>query len=179
MTRGRQLVLLAVASLLLLAAMQPAEQTMTDNGPGMVPFELAGSAERSQEIRAEWGEEGRDAARQQLWIDYGFMLAYGAFLVLAAAATRDLARSRGWQRLATLGVFAVPAGGIAAACDAIENACLLLTLDGAGAWAPLTATVFAVAKFALLVVAVGYILAGLATRLRDRLVNRLRSSQDC
>lgn len=168
MTRGRALALLAVAMLALLAAMQPAEQRMTDNGPGMVPFELAGSAERSQEIRAEWGEDGRDAARQQLWIDYGFMLAYGAFLVLAAAATRDLARSRGWRRLIALGALAVPAGGIAAACDAVENACLLLTLGGAGGWAPVTATVFAAVKFALLLIALAYILSGLAMRLRRR-----------
>jgi hypothetical protein len=158
-----------VAIVALLAAMNPAEQRMTDHGPGMVPFELAGSADRSQEIQEEWGEDGRDAARQQLWIDYGFMLAYGAFLVLAAAATRDLARSRGWLRLVAVGALAVPAGGIAAGCDAIENACLLLTLGGAGSWAPVAATIFATAKFALLVVAIAYILAGLAMRLRGRL----------
>jgi hypothetical protein len=169
MTRGRALALLAVAIVALLAAMNPAEQRMTDHGPGMVPFELAGSADRSQEIQEEWGEDGRDAARQQLWIDYGFMLAYGAFLVLAAAATRDLARSRGWLRLVAVGALAVPAGGIAAGCDAIENACLLLTLGGAGSWAPVAATIFATAKFALLVVAIAYILAGLAMRLRGRL----------
>lgn len=168
MTRGRALVLLAVAVLVLLAAMKPAEDRMTDNGPGIVAFELAGSADRSQEIQDEWGEDGRDAARQQLWIDYGFMLAYGAFLVLAAAATRDLARSRGWRRLVAIGAVAVPAGGIAAGCDAIENACLLLTLGGAGSWAPVTATVFAVAKFALLLVSLAYIATGLAMRLRKR-----------
>lgn len=169
MTRGRALVLLAVAVVALLAAMKPAEDRMTEKGHGIVAFELAGSADRSQEIQADWGEDGRDAARQQLWIDYGFMLAYGAFLVLAAAAIRDLARSRGWRRLVAVGALAVPAGGIAAGCDAVENACLLLTLGGAGGWAPVTATVFAVAKFALLLVSIAYILSGLAMRLRGRL----------
>lgn len=168
MTRGRALVLLAVAVVALLGAMKPAEDRMTENGPGIVSFELAGSDDRSQEIQDEWGEDGREAARQQLWIDYGFMLAYGAFLVLAAAATRDLARSRGWPRLVTIGALAVPAGGIAAGCDAIENACLLLTLGDAGSWAPVTATIFAVAKFALLLVALAYILVGLAMRLLIR-----------
>jgi hypothetical protein len=170
MTRARALVLLAVTVMALLAAMKPAEDRMTENGPGIVSFELAGSADRSQEIQDEWGEDGRDAARQQLWIDYGFMLAYGAFLVMAAAATRDLARSRGWPRLVAIGVLAVPAGGIAAGCDAIENACLLLTLGDAGSWAPVTATVFATAKFALLLVALAYILTGLGMRLRARAV---------
>lgn len=168
MSRRAALIVLGVAVLALLAAMQPAEQRMTDNGPGMVPFELAGGEGRSQEIQAEWGEDGRDAARQQLWIDYAFLLAYGAFLVLAAAATRDLARSRGWQRLAAAGAVAVPAGGVAAACDAVENACLLLALADAGAWAPLVATLFAVAKFALLAVAIAYIAVGLAMRVLRR-----------
>ena len=168
MTRGRALILLAVAVLALLAAMKPAEDRMTENGSGIVAFELAGSADRTQEIQDEWGEDGRDAARQQLWIDYAFMLAYGAFLVLAAAATRDLARARGWPRLVAIGALAVPAGGIAAGCDAIENACPLLTLGGAGDWAPVTATVFAIAKFALLAVAIAYLLAGLAMRLLKR-----------
>lgn len=168
MTRARALVLLAIAVVALLAAMKPAEDRMTENGPGIVAFELAGSADRSQEIQDEWGEDGRDAARQQLWIDYGFMLAYGAFLVLAAAATRDLARSREWQRLVAVGAIAVPAGGIAAGCDAIENACLLLTLGGAGGWAPVTATLFATAKFALLAIALAYIFAGLGGRLLNR-----------
>jgi hypothetical protein len=167
-TRRTALIVLAIATLALLTAMQPAEQRMTENGPGMVPFELAGGEERSQEIRSEWGEEGRDAARQQLWIDYPFLLAYGALLVLAAAATRDVARERGWRRLAALGAFTVPAGGVGAACDAVENACLLLTLGGAGSWAPLTATLFAVAKFALLALTIAYIAAGLAMRLVAR-----------
>src|SRR5690349_24970428 len=88
MTRGRALILLAVAVVALLVAMKPAEDRMTENGPGIVSFELAGSADRSQEIQDEWGEDGRDAARQQLWIDYGFMLAYGAFLVLRSEERR-------------------------------------------------------------------------------------------
>jgi len=44
--------------------------------------------------------------------------------------------------------------------------CLLLTIDGAGTVFPLLATVFAACKFALLAVAIAYLLAGLAMRLR-------------
>src|SRR5690349_24136598 len=94
MTRGRALILLAVAVVALLVAMKPAEDRMTENGPGIVSFELAGSADRSQEIQDEWGEDGRDAARQQLWIDYGFMLAYGAFLVLRSEEHTSELQSR-------------------------------------------------------------------------------------
>ena len=167
MTRGRGLIVTAVASVLLLLAMAPAEERMRDTGgPGMVPFELTGGEERAEEILAEWGEEGRDAARESLWIDFGFLIAYGAFLTLALAATRDLAGERGWPRLARLGRVAVYFGALGAAFDALENTCLLLTLDGAGKAFPLLATIFASCKFILLAAAIAYLLAGLAMRLR-------------
>jgi hypothetical protein len=167
MTRGRGLILAAIASVLLLLAMAPAEERMRDTGgPGMVPFELTGGQDRADEILAEWGEEGQDAARESLWIDFGFLIAYGTFLTLALAATRDLARERGWPRLAGLGRVVVYFGALGAAFDALENICLLLTLDGAGGAYPLLATVFATCKFILLAVAIAYLLAGLAMRLR-------------
>jgi hypothetical protein len=169
MTRKRGLIASAVAALVLLAAMAPADRRMQDTGgPGIVPFELTGGEDRAEEILAEWGEKGRDAARESLWIDFGFLLAYGTLLTLALAATRDLARSRGWPRLTAIGRVVAPFGALAAAFDALENACLLLTLDGAGAAFPLLATVFASCKFALLAGAIAYLLAGLAARLSRR-----------
>lgn len=167
MTRGRGLVVTGIASLLLLLAMSPADERMKDTGgPGIVPFEVTGGQERADEILADWGEEGKDAARESLWIDFGFLLAYGAFLTLALAATRDLARDRGWRRLSGIGAVVVSFGALGAAFDALENICLLLTLDGAGTAFPLMATIFASIKFALLAVAIAYLLVSLAMRLR-------------
>jgi len=141
---------------------------MQENGPGMVPFELSGGEARANEILAEWGEDGRNAARDQLWIDYGFMLAYGTFLALAAAATRDLCRRRNLHRLAKIGNKAIWLGPLAAAFDALENACLLLTVGGSGAPFPSLATTFATLKFALLAAAIAYLLAGAAGALSTR-----------
>jgi len=153
----------------LLLAMSPADQRMQDTGgPGIVPFELTGGQDRADEILAEWGEDGQDAARESLWIDFGFLLAYGTFLTLALAAVRDLARERGWRRLATIGAVVVSFGALGAAFDAFENICLLLTLDGAGAALPVLATIFAACKFILLAAAIAYLIAGLAMHLRDR-----------
>lgn len=167
MTRGRGLIVAGIASLLLLLAMAPADERMQDTGgPGIVSFELTGGEERADEILAEWGEEGQDAARESLWIDFGFLIAYGTFLTLALAATRDLARDRGWLRFARVGRVVVYFGALSAAFDALENICLLLTLDDAGKAYPLLATVFATCKFILLAVAIAYLLAGLAMRLR-------------
>lgn len=159
------MVVAAVASLALLLAMAPADQRMQDSGgPGIVPFELTGGQERADEIMAEWGEGGREAARESLWIDFGFMIAYGTFLTLALAATRDLSRTRGWDRMERFGAAIVSFGALAAGFDALENICLLLTLDGAGSAFPLLATGFATLKFACLLVAIAYLLTGLARR---------------
>lgn len=148
--------------------MSPAEERMQDaGGPGIVSFELAGGQNRADEILAEWGGDGQDAARQSLWIDFGFLLAYGIFLTLAAAAIRDLARERGWRRLAAIGEVVVSFGALGAACDALENICLLLTIEGTGAALPLLATIFAAFKFVFLAAAIAYLLAGVAMRLRS------------
>jgi hypothetical protein len=159
----------AIASVILFLAMSPAEERMMDTGgPGMIPFELSGGADRADEIIAEWGVEGQDAARESLWIDFGFLLVYGAFLTLALAATRDLARRRSWRRMAAIGAVVVYFGALSAGFDALENVCLLLTLDGAGAAFPLLATIFAACKFTLAAVAIAYLLSGLGLRLRGR-----------
>jgi len=155
--------------LLALWAMSPMEDRMQANGPGMVPFELSGGEPRANEILAEWGEDGRDAAREQLWIDYGFMLAYGTFLGLAAGAVRDLCRRRDLRQLARIGRAAIWLGPLAAAFDALENACLLLTVGGSGAPFPSLATAFASVKFALIVAAITYLLAGAVGLLKRRL----------
>lgn len=168
-SRRQGLILTAVASIVLLLAMSLAENRMKDTGgPGMVPFELTGGQDGADEILVEWGEGGQDAARESLWIDFGFLFAYGAFLTLALAATRDLARRRDWRRMATVGGAIVSFGALAAGFDALENICLLLTLDGAGAAFPLLATIFASLKFLLLAVAIAYLIAGLGLRLLRR-----------
>jgi hypothetical protein len=157
----------ALATVALLLAMAPADERMQDTGgPGIVPFELTGGENRADEILAEWGDQGQDAARESLWIDFGFLLAYGTFLTLALGAARDLALQRDWRLLVAAGRVAVYFGAFGAAFDALENVCLLLTLDGAGSAFPLLATIFASCKFAFLAAAIAYLLAGLAMRLR-------------
>lgn len=155
--------------MLLLLAMSPADGRMKDTGgPGIVPFEVAGSQDRADEIMDEWGDKGQDAAREQLWIDFGFLAAYGTFLTLAIAAVRDRARSRGLRRLAAIGGFIAGFGAIGAGFDALENICLLLTLGGAGSAFPLFAAIFAYLKFFFTTVAVAYLVVGVPTSLLRR-----------
>lgn len=163
MSRRRLLWLLGIATLALLAVLALLDGRMqNEGGHGIVAFELAGSQERAQEILADWGPEGRDAAMWSLWLDYLYLVVYGAFLFVATRAVRDGALRRGWQR------FARPGGAVAwlavggAAFDAVEDAFLLLALGGhGGAAAPLLGTVFASLKFACLTVVLAYLLVGL------------------
>jgi hypothetical protein len=108
------------------------------------------------------GQPGR--GRESLWIDFGFLLAYGTFLTLALRAVHEMAATRHWRRLHALGGAAIWFGAIGAGFDALENACLLLALGAAGAALPPLATIFASCKFAFLAMAIAYIVAGLARR---------------
>lgn len=170
MTRRRALIVLAIATVAIGVVLAVLDGRMRDSGgPGIVGFEFAGSEESAAEILGDWGEEGQDAARASLWIDYPYLLSYGAFLTLAAIATRELAVRRRWRWMAAAGVAAIPAAAAAACFDAIEDVGLLLALDRHGGdLAPLLAAVCAGLKFALLALVIAYLFAGLLLRLRDR-----------
>ncbi len=129
-------------------------------GPGIVPFEVSGSQGHAEEIMAEWGDRGQDAARESLYIDFGFLIAYGTFLTLALAAIRDRARELGWRKMAAIGGAIAGFGALGATFDALENVCLLLTLGGHGSAFPVLATIFASIKFFFTGVAVLYLLIG-------------------
>jgi hypothetical protein len=104
------------------------DPSRVSHGPTILAFEFAGSQSRAAQIMAEWGATGRSAAHLSLVLDYGYMLSYGLFFALASFAVRDTARSRGWSRMAAIGVV-VPFFALAAAAfDASENVALLLLL---------------------------------------------------
>jgi len=108
-------------------------------------------------------------ARLSLWVDYAYMLIYGAFLTAVAISVRRGAAARGNRRLAAAGSVAVPAALAAPACDAVENAWLLIALGGEGGdLAPMLGALFAAAKFVALVVAIAYGLWGGVAALRAR-----------
>jgi hypothetical protein len=170
LTRKGALIASGALALVIGGALMALDARMMDaGGPGIVGFELAGSEDRAAEIVADWGEDGTDAAKASLWLDYAYIVAYGTFLVLAALATGDLARRRSWDRMASFGLVAAPLAAAAAVFDAVENVGLLLAVNGhGGGLAPRLAQVCALLKFGLLAVTIAYLLAGLALRLRRR-----------
>ena len=169
MTRKRWLIALGAVALALaiaLLAIDPSREA--EGNPGIVDWEFAWSEDRAAEILNDWGPEGQDAARTSLRLDFLYLLAYGAFLALACAATRDLAAARGWRRMAVFGAAAVPLAIAVALFDAIEDVFLLIALEGEGGeLAPHLGAVFAALKFAALAAVAAYILAGVVLRFRD------------
>jgi hypothetical protein len=164
MSRRRWLWITGLASLALFAVLAAIDMRLSDTGgPGIVPFELAGTRDRAEEILGDWGASGRDDARLSLWLDYAYLIAYAAFLALAVAALRDMSRDRGWNGFARAGAVIVPFPIVAGACDALENAFLLLVVGGHEGLAP-AATTFAAAKFVLTTTATVFILAALVRR---------------
>ncbi|MDQ5807998.1 MAG: hypothetical protein M3320_04915 [Actinomycetota bacterium] len=142
------------------------EQIKETGGPGIVPFELEFTSGNARETLAEWGEAGRDDAKLSLWLDYLFLVAYGAFFSLAARALVDALGWRSWAFMATLPI-------VAAVADAIENANLLLTIGQEGDQPfPLLAGIFATIKFLTLTPAQLFVLVGFVAWLLRRRARR-------
>jgi hypothetical protein len=120
-------------------------------GPGIVPFEVAGSAARAEAIMAVWGSDGQRAARVSTWLDFGYMTTYGIFL----AQLVEWARRRHGHPAGLPAIVSVAVAG-----DAIEGVSLLKVLSGnrIGENARRARTA-ALVKFAVLVLALGYVTA--------------------
>jgi hypothetical protein len=131
-------------------------------GPGIIPFELAGTPERARRILDAWGDDGRAAARASLLLDFPFLVAYTGFNVAAVGTESERLRRAGARRLARAGGPVAVAQVVAGACDAVENTALLGVLTGRDERLPAVAAGFARAKFALLGVGWAYALLALA-----------------
>ena len=171
LSRKQWLIVLGALIVAFYIAFGVIERSLPEGTPGVIEYEFVGSEDRATEMLAEWGDAGQDDIRLSLWIDYGFMLVYGAFFTLAGLATRDFAREHRLRRLAAAGVVAPFLAVGAALFDALENANLLLILGGhGGSVSPPLATACASVKFVLIAIAIGYVVWGLAARFRARRV---------
>ncbi|MFZ0717266.1 hypothetical protein [Mycobacterium sp.] len=127
-------------------------------GPGIIPFELAGSGFRAEQIMAQWGRDGERAARISTWLDFGYMTTYGTLTALLIERAR---RRRGHPRSLTAVAMVAVAG------DAVEGVSLLKVLDrnNVDRYARF-ARAAALVKFAALTGALGYVVAEAASPLR-------------
>lgn len=136
------------------------DEIKESNGPGIVPFEVAGTEEEAQEILEEWGEKGRDAARLSLRVDFAYLIAYSLFLAIGCTIASERLARRGLTRLAHIGPMLGWSMLAAGAFDAIENVALLRVVDGhTEAW-PGVALYAAIPKFAITGVGLAYVILG-------------------
>ena len=119
-------------------------------GPGIIPFELAGTTDRAQAILDTWGAPGRAAARSSLLLDYIFPPTYASLQAFACDAAADGLARRHRRRLAALGRRIAWGQFAAAAFDYAENTALLLLLAGRQRRTPRVARTAALAKFAVI-----------------------------
>jgi hypothetical protein len=147
--RNNRLAVAAAAYLGYSAVMLVLERRMRrTGGPGIIPFELAGSASRAEDIMARWGDDGQRAARLSLWLDFGYMTTYGALTALLVDRAR---RRRGHPAILPAAVI------VAVAADAAEGVSLLKVLGrNRIAVHARRAQIAALIKFAVLVGALGY-----------------------
>lgn len=145
------LVLSGAAVVALSGALLVVGAPMSEHGHSILAFEFCAGAGDAERILTDWGEEGRDAARASLLLDFPFLLAYSTFLFCA----------NGWR-------VGRAAAVVAGACDVVENGALLLVLDGRTEGWPVVAQTFATVKFAAVAVAVGGAVASLARWVRER-----------
>jgi hypothetical protein len=162
LTRRQLLALTGLATVAFYIVLIVIDQRLKDTGgPSILGLEFAGSADRVSEIASEWGTHGVYLARLSLWIDFGFMLSYGAFFTLAGLVTRDFARDHGRRALAAAGLVVPYFAAAAAIFDAGENSIWLLALGGHATSLALVATGCAIAKFVLIAIAIAYAVCGL------------------
>lgn len=156
---------LAAALLIQLRLFAALERRMrATGGPGIIPFELAGTPERARRIIDLWGSDGRRAARRSLLLDYAFPPTYASLQALGCTAVGDRYRARG-RRVLAAGGGPLAWGQLAAAgFDYVENTALLLILVGRDGRAPALARRAALAKFALLFAGWSYMLLGFTAR---------------
>ena len=127
-------------------------------GPGIIPFELAGSASRAEDIMTRWGSDGQRAARMSLWLDFGYMTTYGAFTALLV----DRARRRRGHPAALPAVVIV-----AVAADATEGISLLKVLNRTHVGShSRRAQIAALIKFTILAGSLGYVATDLGSSIR-------------
>lgn len=117
---------------------------------GIVSFELAGSADRAQEILDSWDETAQMHAAFSLGFDYLYMVLYSTTIALACIWGAVLLQNHGWPG-AWLGLILAWGQWLAATFDGIENLALSLILFGgpAAPW-PQVAQIAAMIKFGLI-----------------------------
>ena len=142
----------------------------TDAAPyGVVSFELAGTAEISQQILSSWDANTQLRAAFGLGLDFLFMAVYASTIAFGCGMAAQVLRRSGWPlsrwgNLLSWGVI------LAALLDIVENIALTAIIFGSVVppW-PEIARWCAIVKFSLIFISIVYVLYGGVVALVDRI----------
>ncbi len=142
--------------------------TNSEAPQGIVSLELAGMQAKTQAILDSWGPAARADAERGLWWDLAFLVSYALVLSHACGwAGRTMAAVFNWQSGTTAGLLFGWMAWAAAACDAGEDAGLLVQLasGSSGTWSAV-ARGFAIAKFAMLILCTIFVAFGVVAAVK-------------
>jgi hypothetical protein len=124
----------------------------------VLDLEFAANVERLRQLQVAWGEAGTRSAIESLWVDF---LLIPCYVVALGAGALWAGRSL-WPRAAAVVVWGLIVAGV---LDVIENSLLLTQLPVPSSTVLLQlAAVEAGLKFALIALAVGFLLAACGRR---------------
>ena len=160
--------ILLVLTLLVMGVLAWMERPLVKAGASIIQFELAGTQKNAQTIMAGWGEDNRQLARQQTYVDFVYLVLYPLTLALGCGLAARQFSAGSW--LVTVGLYLAWAQLAAGLLDAVEDVALLQLLQGSqNPSLPLIARWCALPKFAIVGVGLTYMLiAGLNWLLQQR-----------
>lgn len=126
----------------------------------IVAFELAGSIETAQAIISNWSLEQIAKVKTSIYLDFGFILAYCSAFMFACRAAANYSGVQFFTQTGRQLAWIVWLAGL---FDAIENIAMLRTLSVITQLSVSIAFYFAAFKFAILLVALIFVLIALAT----------------
>lgn len=166
--RGRELLGWFILFLGAGALQLPALGRMAMQDVDIMEFEAMFTSSEAVRLLAMLGPDGVSAARQHLFIDFGYLLIYGVLLWKGCRLLGARAADRGVAWVARFAPTFAWIGVVAAVCDAVENVALMLVTYGqTGQPWPGLASGYASAKFVLLGITVLFLLLGLLATLRS------------
>ncbi|QPH39829.1 hypothetical protein [Pedobacter endophyticus] len=120
----------------------------------IVAFELAKVPERALAILSEWGAAGIAKARLSIYLDFGFLILYSWSISLGCNIAGKFSMQ---PKLIAIGSFLAKLVWLAGLFDVLENGTMLITLNEVYDTMPAITFYCAVTKFALLAIAMVYI----------------------
>jgi hypothetical protein len=157
--------LIAMVAVFLWMRQQGAPLNTPATPKGILDLEFAWNKEKVEIITGVWGGEIINVARNNIYIDFLFIFAYTSFLTLGCKWLAAKHKGK-WALAGNKIARIVPAAGT---FDIAENALMLLSLQAVpNNYTAIITTTFAVFKFALVAVAVLYLLAAIPILARKR-----------